>query len=217
MHAGAPSRRKQSCDCPVQPVGVDSKGEQTARARTTTGQRASTAHGVVARATAAQPEMKGRSVTVSACSHTVTPRSKRTAKRHPHATSHCPPGMACARATKSFHVTLIAYTNSAGVASLLGGIEPGTDVTASAVFDAGLAKVSLYFLIPVWPIGLTPCLFTSDRTPSRSPRWSERYDRPRRTSSASPRSRRGAGACRTSSTPPTASTSGRCGRCSRST
>ena len=31
-------------------------------------------------------------------------------------------------------------TNSAGVASLLGGIEPGTDVTASAVFDAGLAK-----------------------------------------------------------------------------
>lgn len=31
-------------------------------------------------------------------------------------------------------------TNSAGVASLLGGIEPGTEVTASAVFDAGLAK-----------------------------------------------------------------------------
>ena len=30
--------------------------------------------------------------------------------------------------------------SSAGVASLLGGIDPGTDVTASAVFDAGLAK-----------------------------------------------------------------------------
>ena len=30
--------------------------------------------------------------------------------------------------------------SSAGVASLLGGFEPGTDVTASAAFDAGLAK-----------------------------------------------------------------------------
>ena len=39
-------------------------------------------------------------------------------------------------------------TNSAGVASLLGGIEPGTDVTASAVFDAGLAKVSFIFSFP---------------------------------------------------------------------
>ena len=118
--------------------------------------------------------------------------------------------------TKTAHLD-VRDTNSAGVASLLGGIEPGTEVTASAVFDAGLAKVSLFFLISVWPIRLTPCLFTRNRTPSRSPRWSERYDRPRHTSSASPRSRRGAGACRTSSTPPTASTSGRCGRCSRST
>ena len=45
---------------------------------------------------------------------------------------------------KTAHVD-VRDTNSAGVASLLGGIEPGTDVTASAVFDAGLAKVSSYF------------------------------------------------------------------------
>jgi hypothetical protein len=44
---------------------------------------------------------------------------------------------------KAAHVD-VRDTNSAGVASLLGGIEPGTDVTASAVFDAGLAKVSLF-------------------------------------------------------------------------
>ena len=46
--------------------------------------------------------------------------------------------------TKTAHLD-VRDTNSAGVASLLGGIEPGTDVAASAVFDAGLAKVSLYF------------------------------------------------------------------------